>query len=209
MRRGVSTTSPILARMIASRLTTFVLVAVLCAIVAYWAMVLRAPTPQIVPTPPPAAPRAAFDPTLHARLFGGGVAGAQLANVRVVGVIAPGPTHAGGVAILGIDGKPPRAFAAGQTLDSGVRIASVAADRVVLDQHGAMVELAVPHARAGVGTMNPTGGAALPTPATNNAAGTARVLSSGTPQYQAVPQFQTPAQVPAQDGSGSPEDARR
>ncbi|HEU4621727.1 MAG TPA: type II secretion system protein N [Burkholderiaceae bacterium] len=182
--------------MIARRAVTLALFVALCALVAYWAMVLSAPRPVIAPAPPPAPTTPTFDSALHARLFGGANAGTQTSNIRVVGVIAPEGGRTVGVALLAVDNKPVKPYAAGQPISPGVTLSSVQSDRVIIDQGGANIELRVPPTQAGVSTSNnggaPAGGAA--------AVGTSRVLQGGALPGQAdsrvmpEPQFEPPPQ---------------
>jgi hypothetical protein len=131
----------------ARRVTTLILFALLCASSAYWVMQLRAPVPVVaaaasaIPAPPN------LDTALHARLFGGAVRGSS--NIRVTGVVAPTQAHAPGIALLGIDDQPARAYSTGQTLAGGTILREVHVDRVVIDQGGALSELSVPQARPG------------------------------------------------------------
>lgn len=131
------------------RLSSLVLFALLCAVLAYWVMQLRAPTPAIVPSGSVLPPPPVLDASLHARLFGGAVSANTSINIRVVGVVAPTIGAAPGIALLTIDDKPPRAYSTGQTIAPGAVLREVHADRVVLDQGGAQTELSVPQARPG------------------------------------------------------------
>ncbi len=123
---------------------SLLLFAALCAIAAYWAAVLLAPRAPIAPTGVVADPRALPELQQSAQLFGlsrAVVVAAKLSNVEVVGIVAAGRR---GSAILGIDGKPPRAFAVGESLTASQRLSAVEGDRVVIANNGQLVELPVP-----------------------------------------------------------------
>lgn len=123
---------------------SLLLFAALCAIAAYWAAVLLAPRAPIAPTGVVADPRALPELQQSAQLFGlsrAVVVAAKLSNVEVVGIVAAGRR---GSAILGIDGKPPRAFAVGESLTASQRLSAVESDRVVIANNGQLVELPVP-----------------------------------------------------------------
>jgi general secretion pathway protein C len=122
---------------------SLLLFAGVCAIAAYWAAVLLAPRAPIAPTTIVADPRALPELQQSAQLFGLSeqVAVTKLANIEVVGIVAAGRR---GSAILGIDGKPPRAFAVGEELNSSQRLSAVEGDRVVIANNGRLVELPAP-----------------------------------------------------------------
>ena len=125
---------------------SLLLFAALCAIVSFWATVLLAPRPAIAPAGVVADPRALPELQLSAQLFGLGqpaVAAAKLSNVQVVGIVAAGRR---GSAILGVDGKPPRAFAVGESLTPSQTLSAVEPDRVVIASNGRNVELPAPSA---------------------------------------------------------------
>lgn len=140
------------------RLTELCLFAVLCGIVAFWTMQLRAPTPDIVASATPASGAQPFDTEVQTRLFGG-VASIANAQLRATGVVAPSRTGAPGIALLALDDKPARAFSIGQSIAPGWVLREVHTDRVVIDRNGALMEIAVPQARPGAGST-PTGAVA-------------------------------------------------
>lgn len=127
--------------------TTVLLIALLCAIVAYWAMQLLAPRAPIAPVEIAADARASLDLALTGRLFGspkGADATSQAAessNIRVIGVAASAlrPT-----ALLSVDGKPAKPFALGDRIDAGTRLVAIKPDAAVIDRNGATVELKAP-----------------------------------------------------------------
>lgn len=120
-----------------------VMLAIVCAIGAYWGV--RILTPQPTPAPPPIAapvPREP-DPVLAARMFGL-IQQAQArvaANIQVAGIFAAGKSSS---AVLVVDGKPPRAYVVGQEVVPGTRLAEVTADAVVLEADGNRQELQAP-----------------------------------------------------------------
>jgi general secretion pathway protein C len=120
------------------RLAAFVLGLLLAASVAYW--VLHWPHQDAGrPLPPAAAADVApaADPAALARLLGAesamvmSPAGSDASNrFRLAGVIASGSGQ--GVALLSIDGKPPRPYRVGSTLEEGLVLQSVEPRRVAL-----------------------------------------------------------------------------
>ena len=125
-------------------IASLLLFAGLCAVAAYWAAVLLAPRAPIAPTGVVADPRALPELQQSAQLFGltqAVVAAAKIANVQVVGIVAAGRR---GSAILGIDGKPPRPFAVGESLTASQRLSAVESDRIVIANNGKLVEPPVP-----------------------------------------------------------------
>ena len=61
-------------------------------------------------------------------------------NIRALGVMAEGSTGRG-IALIGVEGKPPRAVRAGESIAPGVILAEVRRDGVVLNRSGAMQQL--------------------------------------------------------------------
>ena len=93
-------------------LINLALFAGLCAIVAYWAMVLLSPQSPIAPSSQPAASRLPADPSRTASLFGQPTqAGTPVAapaaapvNIRILGVmaVAPRPEQRPGSTTVGV-----------------------------------------------------------------------------------------------------------
>lgn len=131
----------------AIRLLSLLLFLVLVSIVAYWTMLLMAPRGAIAPTDSlgdnnrPPLPVAA-------RLFGARNTEAQAdaapppVNVKVFGILDAG---ARGVAILGIDDRPPKAYAVRQRIEGGSTLKAVMRDKVVIDHHGQRIEAQAPN----------------------------------------------------------------
>jgi general secretion pathway protein C len=73
-----------------------------------------------------------------ARLFG--ATGEAPSNIRALGVMAEGSTGRG-IALIGVEGKPPRPVRAGEAIAPGVILAEVRRDGVVLNRSGAMQQI--------------------------------------------------------------------
>ena len=149
--------------------------ALLCGIVAYWALQLAGRKPSVAPPEIVADPRAGIDLVAAGGLFGatpvagGNAPPPEVANIQVIGIAAD---PARGAAILAVDGKPGKPFLVGDTIVAGTRLGAVNADAVVIDRGGTRIELAVPE-RPSVALLSSgpaaaaasgRGGAARPTP---------------------------------------------
>ncbi|MGE5336727.1 MAG: type II secretion system protein N [Gemmatimonadota bacterium] len=128
---------------ISTLLTHLVMLALVCAIAAYWVLKIVTPAPPAAPPPVAvAAPRAA-DPILAARMFGL-VQTAPLAaasNIQLGGVFSAGKDSS---AILAVDGKPGRVVLLGQSVAAGIKLAEVRRDGVTLDNNGVRQDLRLP-----------------------------------------------------------------
>ena len=129
------------------RVCTFVLVLALAATLAEWALELasrRAPAESVraVSTGDSAARTQAADIAPIAVLFGARP-GSDGSDIRLAGVIALGK-EGRGIALLAVDGQPAFAFRAGEEIATGVTLAEVRADRVVVSRSGATHELVLP-----------------------------------------------------------------
>lgn len=127
-------------------LATLAAFAVLCAIVAWWALLMLAPRPPIAPSVVSLDGQALPELRLAAQLFGSpagarGPAIASTSNVTVVGVLSAGVR---GSAILAVDGQPPRAYAVGERIGPTQVLSAVRGDTVVLDENGRRLELQAP-----------------------------------------------------------------
>jgi len=121
-----------------------VMMALLCAVIAYWAVTLLAPRAPIAPPALTLDPRALPELQQARLLFGVDQAiqaPARLANVEVVGIVAAG---ARGSAILVIDDKPPATFAVGEQLNTRQRLVEVRADAVVIGSASQRFEVPAP-----------------------------------------------------------------
>ncbi|MEO8524923.1 MAG: hypothetical protein ABI460_09405 [Caldimonas sp.] len=120
-----------------ARLSAFVIWSLVAASTVFWALRFGVSVPQApayaVPIDRPAPPRGDL-----ARLFGAAPVIAMVeearpeapSRFRLVGVMAPKSstaqgTGAYGLALIAVDGKPPRAFAVGAKLDSDLVLQSV------------------------------------------------------------------------------------
>lgn len=177
---------------------SLLLFALLCAVVAYWSVLLLAPRSPLAPSGSVVDSRALPELRQAASVFGldGSAApSAQAANIQVSGIVAAG---ARGSAILAVDGKPPKAYAVGEAIGPGQRVAAVRSDAVVIADGDAQIELpAPPAASIAVLTSGPNPNAPrADAPAQFAPAGTAPGVSpaaapAGLPQF-----FPRPAAAP-------------
>ncbi len=130
----------------AQRLWAFLIWAAVAAGVVFWALRLG-----VAPTAVPAGPAVAFDAAVPraadlSRLLGAPPAAAAVAapvpvaesaRFRLLGVIAGGRAAGGGVALLVVDGKPPRAYRVGAPIDATLRVQSVTRRGVAIGAPGA------------------------------------------------------------------------
>lgn len=106
----------------------------LSASVAYWAMELYKPAQRPMAAIPPASmPDPA--PDAGATLFGGQAVTAGPSNYQLTGVVAAGRES---VAILVVDGQPPRALVVGKEIVSGVTVKEVHPKYVMLSEGGVL-----------------------------------------------------------------------
>jgi len=120
------------------------MVALLCAVIAYWAVTLFAPRAPIAPPALTLDPRALPELQQARLLFGADQliqAPARLANVEVIGILAAGSR---GSAILVIDDKPPATFAVGEQLNTRQRLVDVRPDAVVIGSGSQRFEVPAP-----------------------------------------------------------------
>lgn len=140
--------SPLASRQWAPHLAATVLFAALCAVVTYWGLQLFAPRVAIAPAGSLVDWQKAPDLVAASRLFGAPPsaveaqrAAAVSSNIKVLGVAAS--PHRGS-AVLSIDGKPPKAYLAGEKIEEHSLLVEVRADAVVIEQAGGRVELPAP-----------------------------------------------------------------
>lgn len=123
-------------------LVHIVMLAVVCAVAAYWVIKIVTPQPTSAPPPLAAPPPRDPDPTLAARMFGlVQVAQAVVSNIQVTGVFAAGSDSA---AVLTVDGKPARTYVIGQEVAPGTTLVEVRSDAAVVESGGGRQELRVP-----------------------------------------------------------------
>ena len=120
-----------------------VMLALVCAIAAYWAVRIMTPLPAATPPLQPGAGPREADPMLAARMFGlVQSAPVQLAmNIQALGAFAAGRDSA---AVLAVDGKPPRVYLVNQEVAPGAKLVEVRKDAVTIEQGGARRDIALP-----------------------------------------------------------------
>ncbi|MCL4748352.1 MAG: hypothetical protein KJZ83_23510 [Burkholderiaceae bacterium] len=154
-----------------SWLVTLTLLALLCAILVYWSMILLVPRSPIAPASSHAGREALPELQLASQLFGaspGAAATAAASNIQVLGIVAAGRR---GSAILAVDGKAPRPFAVGEALSPTQRLAEVRSNAVIVSGAGEALELPAPESPS------------------------IAVLTSGADQPQRAPRESPPAQI--------------
>jgi general secretion pathway protein C len=199
------------------------MLAVVCAIAAYWVIRIITPPPSSAPPPIAAQPPRDPDPALSARLFGlvQTTRAVVVSNIQVVGVFAAGEDSA---AILTVDGKGPRAYVIGQEIVPGTTLTEVRADAVVIETAAGRQTLQVPpppdlqvasaappppaYTRQG-NTLSAPSGAAPAAPAAPPRAFTPpRQFVPPQPMPQLMPVSpQTPVDEPVQPADGGPQSA--
>ncbi len=130
-------------RNLSAVLLHLVMLALVCAIGAYWAMRIMTPAPANSPPAQTASVSREADPVLAARMFGLVQAAPTQAslNVQAIGAIAAGPDSA---AVLVVDGKPARVYLLNQELDGGARLVAVNWHAVTIERGGVRREIALP-----------------------------------------------------------------
>jgi general secretion pathway protein C len=184
------------------------MLALVCAIAAYWAIRILTPAPASVAPPPPAVALREVDPVLAARMFGlvQAAAPARLTlNVQALGAFSAGRDSA---AVLVVDGKPARVYLLNQDVAGGARLVDVRRDAVTIEHDGARRDFALPpQPMLGLGGGRPPAGhtregntLTAPTVATAGqpAAAPQRPLAprGAAPQPMAVPTPPAPAPQP-------------
>lgn len=131
----------------APRLLSVLLFALLCAIVAYWALRLLEPPVRIAPSGSLAAAEAVGSLGPAQTLFGRAgtsdapVARALASNFKVLGVIADTER---GAAIISIDGRPAEAYGVGMQIDDNHKLKAVSAREVVILRGGEEIRVDAP-----------------------------------------------------------------
>jgi len=130
-------------RKLAALLLHLSMLALVCAIAAYWAIHILTPAPASVPPPPPAAVLREADPSLAARMFGlvQSAPVKQAMSVQAIGAYAAGKQSA---AVLAVDGKPARVYLLNQEVARGATLVEVRKDAVTIEQGGVRREVALP-----------------------------------------------------------------
>ena len=191
---------------------SFLSAAVLCGVIAYWAMILSAPRIAIAPAGSLIDRGAPSDLGPAQRLFGqiaGAAASSATAasNITVIGIVV---SSRNGSAILVVDGKPARPVGVGEEVEPGLKLTSVSATEVVLERDGVKLRLPAPAgadpevltrgadpAGPGPETIAPVSAtpATLPTPAAAPSAAPAPPASA--PAAPAVAPARAPVVAPA------------
>ncbi len=119
------------------------MLALVCAIGAYWAIRILTPAPASVPPPQAAAVLREPDPVLAARMFGlVQAAPVQAAvDIQALGAFAAGKDSA---AVLAVDGKPPRVYLLNQEVVAGSRLVEVRKEAVTIELNGVRRDIALP-----------------------------------------------------------------
>jgi len=117
--------------------STFLVWALVAASAAYWGLKMSARSAGIPVAPPAVRAPAAADPVAVAKLLGASpaVAGTPAApslasRFALVGVVA-NASHQG-AALISVDGKPPRPYRVGASIEEGLVLQSVESRRAVL-----------------------------------------------------------------------------
>lgn len=125
---------------------SFLSAAVLCGVIAYWAMILSAPRIAIAPAGSLIDRGAPSDLGPAQRLFGqiagaAAISSAAPSNISVIGIVV---SSRNGSAILVVDGQPARPVGVGQEVEPGLKLISVSATEVVLERDGVKLRLPAP-----------------------------------------------------------------
>jgi general secretion pathway protein C len=129
------------------RIATVLVSLALVASLTEWALKLaarRSPSEPLVVLPAgELEPRARqVDIAPLARLLGA-AASSELAGMRALGIMADGATGRG-IAVIAVEGQPPRAYRTGDYVASGVQVKEVRKDRVLISRAGVVQELRLP-----------------------------------------------------------------
>ncbi len=121
---------------------SFLLFLALSATLAYWLVQWTAPAPRAV-SAPPKSERTMPPISAAASLFGGRSAGSSSANVQLRGVVHAG-SSSDSVAIIAVEGKPPRALTVNREITPGVIVKEILNKTVVVSEKGVERELSLP-----------------------------------------------------------------
>jgi hypothetical protein len=119
------------------------MLALVCAIAAYWAIRIMTQAPASMPPAQPAAVAREADPVLAARMFGL-VQAAPVPtglNIQALGAFAAGRDSA---AVLAVDGRPARVYLLNQEVANGARLVDVRSNAVTIEQAGVRRDFALP-----------------------------------------------------------------
>lgn len=172
--------------------------AAVAASAVYWVLRTMVAAPGLPPDALPVSGAAAVRGDV-ARLFVTEVRNAPVAEpalasrFKLLGVVAPRAGGEGGVALIAVDGKPPRAVRVGASVDGDWLLQSVAARSASIGAQGAApaVELSLPPPTpAATGTLPPATQPSLTPP------GAPPPATPSPPALQAPPNGEPPAMVP-------------
>lgn len=121
---------------------SFALFLALAASLAYWLVQWTAPVPRAV-SALPKNERSVFPVSAAASLFGGRSQEASMAHVQLRGVVHSGRSS-DSVAIIAVEGKPPRAIRVNSEIAPGVKVKQILKKTVVVSEQGAERELRLP-----------------------------------------------------------------
>lgn len=130
-------------RLLSARLATLVLLILLVASATDWVLTFtgrRTPSEPIrnLPANETEIRARPVDTAAVARLMGASADTGT--SIRALGVMAEGSTGRG-IALIGVEGKAPRAVRAGETIAPGVVLAEVRHDGVVISRSGATQQI--------------------------------------------------------------------
>lgn len=156
-------------------LLSLLLILALAATLAYWISQWTAPSPRAVSSPAKTEP-AQTPISAATNLFGGRSEGTSIANVQLRGVVHSGRAS-DSVAIIAVEGKPPRALGVNSEIAPGVKIKQILNKTVVVSEQGAERELSLPVFTAQESSV--TAQAATPVPTNVPQANAPAVVSPG------------------------------
>lgn len=124
------------AAIMASRFAALLIWAAVAASFAYWGLRWLSPSLGVPPNASAVTLETGVRSDIHRLLTnpsrspeGGpdnlGASAALGSRIKVIGVMAPAPGHSQGVALLSIDGAPPKAFRVGDVVDTGIVLQSL------------------------------------------------------------------------------------
>ena len=188
-----------------SPLASVALFSLLCAITAYWALILLNQDAPVAPGAPVSSVAGPADAARTASLFGPApapaaapTAAAAPVNIRILGVMAQAPARTqgrsgnAGVALVSIDGQPAKPYAVGDTLPNGMRVQAIRKDAVEFLDQGRLLSAPTPReSDTSVlirGAAGPSTGASGSSPAPAGNAATPRTFGSALPTSPPVPQ---------------------
>ncbi len=197
------------------RILSFLLFALLAAIIGFWASRFWAPKVAVAPVSVTAENTATSDATFARQFFGIPKDNAPVAapvvdtQFQVLGLIS----GRSGVAVIAADGKPGKAVSVGQTIVPGAVLKAVYAEKIVISRQGRLIELALPLKQnlavltSGSSKTSTNPGTAILTGAVNSSGGSgaatnvapssvAPTMSAPQNNQSGLPQNGTPVQNP-------------